>query len=108
MQMVVYLLWPESIYAQPPEGWTGGVGFVSKDMIESHCPSPAPDVQVDIHTPPRPPLSLPPPPKIRMLSTWEITMDDIWFGNYMWLTSHVIRVDSPSFVYESFLIIFKG
>ncbi|KAM7528324.1 hypothetical protein LguiB_031734 [Lonicera macranthoides] len=31
---------------QPPEGWTGGVGFVSKDIIESHCPSPAPDVQI--------------------------------------------------------------
>lgn len=22
----------------PPEGWTGGVGFVSKEMIEQHLP----------------------------------------------------------------------
>lgn len=24
----------------PPEGWTGGVGFVTKDMIEQHLPQP--------------------------------------------------------------------
>ncbi|KAB1223140.1 NADH--cytochrome b5 reductase 1 [Morella rubra] len=31
---------------QPPEVWDGGVGFVSKDMIQTHCPAPAPDVQI--------------------------------------------------------------
>ncbi|EXB44362.1 NADH-cytochrome b5 reductase 1 [Morus notabilis] len=31
---------------QPPEGWNGGVGFVSKEIIQTHCPAPAPDVQV--------------------------------------------------------------
>ncbi|XP_020087042.1 NADH--cytochrome b5 reductase 1-like isoform X1 [Ananas comosus] len=31
---------------QPPEGWNGGVGFVSKEMIQTHCPAPAPDIQI--------------------------------------------------------------
>ncbi|KAF8403472.1 hypothetical protein HHK36_011576 [Tetracentron sinense] len=31
---------------QPPEVWNGGVGFVSKEMIQTHCPAPAPDIQV--------------------------------------------------------------
>ena len=31
---------------QPPENWNGGVGFVSKEMIQSHCPAPADDIQV--------------------------------------------------------------
>ena len=31
---------------KPPEGWKGGVGFVSKDMITSHLPKPASDVLV--------------------------------------------------------------
>ncbi|XWS28454.1 hypothetical protein CRYUN_Cryun25bG0070400 [Craigia yunnanensis] len=31
---------------QPPEGWNGGVGFVSKEMIQAHCPAPAQDIQV--------------------------------------------------------------
>uniref|UniRef100_M4E4D3 cytochrome-b5 reductase n=1 Tax=Brassica campestris TaxID=3711 RepID=M4E4D3_BRACM len=31
---------------QPPETWDGGVGFVSKDMIQAHCPAPASDSQV--------------------------------------------------------------
>ncbi|GLJ50101.1 hypothetical protein SUGI_1065670 [Cryptomeria japonica] len=31
---------------QPPEGWTGGVGFVSKEMIQAHCPAPASDIQI--------------------------------------------------------------
>ncbi|XP_057971377.1 NADH--cytochrome b5 reductase 1-like isoform X1 [Malania oleifera] len=31
---------------QPPVGWDGGVGFVSKDMIQTHCPGPAPDIQI--------------------------------------------------------------
>lgn len=33
---------------QPPEVWDGGVGFVSKEMIQEHCPAPASDIQVDI------------------------------------------------------------
>ncbi|CAD6333451.1 unnamed protein product [Miscanthus lutarioriparius] len=31
---------------QPPEVWDGGVGFVSKEMIQTHCPAPAADIQV--------------------------------------------------------------
>ncbi|KAK1319538.1 NADH--cytochrome b5 reductase 1 [Acorus calamus] len=31
---------------QPPEGWNGGVGFVSKEMIQAHCPAPSADIQV--------------------------------------------------------------
>ncbi|KAL7603722.1 NADH--cytochrome b5 reductase 1 isoform X1 [Lactuca sativa] len=31
---------------QPPEEWTGGVGFVSKEMIQAHCPAPAPDIKI--------------------------------------------------------------
>uniref|UniRef100_A0A7N0URD9 NADH-cytochrome b5 reductase n=1 Tax=Kalanchoe fedtschenkoi TaxID=63787 RepID=A0A7N0URD9_KALFE len=31
---------------QPPESWDGGVGFVSQEMIQAHCPAPAPDVKV--------------------------------------------------------------
>ncbi|KAK9951521.1 hypothetical protein M0R45_006959 [Rubus argutus] len=31
---------------QPPEAWSGGVGFVSKEMIQTHLPAPAPDIQI--------------------------------------------------------------
>ncbi|XP_059641281.1 NADH--cytochrome b5 reductase 1-like isoform X1 [Cornus florida] len=31
---------------QPPEVWNGGVGFISKEMIEAHCPAPAADVKI--------------------------------------------------------------
>ncbi|XP_051227130.1 NADH--cytochrome b5 reductase 1 [Lolium perenne] len=31
---------------QPPEVWNGGVGFVSQDMVKTHCPAPADDIQV--------------------------------------------------------------
>ncbi|KAK6151426.1 hypothetical protein DH2020_014061 [Rehmannia glutinosa] len=31
---------------QPPEIWNGGVGFVSKEMIQAHCPAPASDIRV--------------------------------------------------------------
>ncbi|KAL2232871.1 NADH--cytochrome b5 reductase 1 [Sesamum indicum] len=31
---------------QPPEVWDGGVGFVSKEMIQAHCPPPASDIQI--------------------------------------------------------------
>ncbi|GMG98372.1 hypothetical protein Nepgr_000212 [Nepenthes gracilis] len=30
----------------PPEGWNGGVGFVSMEMIKTHCPPPASNIQV--------------------------------------------------------------
>lgn len=31
---------------QPPEEWDGGVGFISKEMILTHCPAPASDMQI--------------------------------------------------------------
>lgn len=31
---------------QPPDVWNGGVGFVSKEMIQAHCPAPAADIQI--------------------------------------------------------------
>ncbi|KAL9272475.1 NADH--cytochrome b5 reductase 1-like protein [Drosera capensis] len=31
---------------QPPESWNGGVGFITKEMIQAYCPAPAPDVQI--------------------------------------------------------------
>ncbi|XP_028085292.1 NADH--cytochrome b5 reductase 1-like isoform X1 [Camellia sinensis] len=31
---------------QPPEGWDGGVGFVSKEILQAHCPAPASDIQI--------------------------------------------------------------
>lgn len=34
------------LHTQPPEEWDGGVGFVSKEMIQTHCPAPASDIQV--------------------------------------------------------------
>ncbi|KAJ0083864.1 hypothetical protein Patl1_30146 [Pistacia atlantica] len=37
--MLIYLF-------QPPEEWNGGVGFVSKEIIQSNCPAPAPDIQI--------------------------------------------------------------
>ncbi|KAF9935202.1 NADH-cytochrome b5 reductase [Linnemannia zychae] len=30
----------------PPEGWTGGVGFVNADMIKEHMPKPAADIKI--------------------------------------------------------------
>jgi cytochrome-b5 reductase len=36
----------------PPAGWTGGVGFVSKDHISEHLPAPAPDVKILMCGPP--------------------------------------------------------
>jgi len=36
----------------PPEGWTGGVGFVSQEMIEQHLPKPAADIKVVMCGPP--------------------------------------------------------
>ncbi|KAI4348513.1 hypothetical protein L6164_009228 [Bauhinia variegata] len=31
---------------QPPDVWDGGVGFVTKEMIETHCPAPAHDIKI--------------------------------------------------------------
>ncbi|KAG5232885.1 NADH--cytochrome b5 reductase [Salix suchowensis] len=31
---------------QPPEAWDGGVGFVSKEMIQTYCPAPASDIKI--------------------------------------------------------------
>ncbi|THG23664.1 hypothetical protein TEA_021917 [Camellia sinensis var. sinensis] len=30
----------------PTDAWNGGVGHVSKEMIQSHCPSPGPNIQI--------------------------------------------------------------
>ena len=36
----------------PPEGWTGGVGFVTQEMIREHCPKPAKDIKILMCGPP--------------------------------------------------------
>ncbi|KAK9380836.1 uncharacterized protein V2V93DRAFT_369688 [Kockiozyma suomiensis] len=36
----------------PKEGWTGGVGFVTPEMIKAWCPAPAPDVKILLCGPP--------------------------------------------------------
>ncbi|KAK9325471.1 hypothetical protein V1517DRAFT_314227 [Lipomyces orientalis] len=36
----------------PKEGWTGGVGFVTADMIKAWCPPPAKDVKILLCGPP--------------------------------------------------------
>ncbi|CAN1780568.1 NADH--cytochrome b5 reductase 1 [Linum perenne] len=37
------------VLSQPPtEGWNGGRGRVTKDMIQSYCPPPASDIQVSL------------------------------------------------------------
>ncbi|KAJ6892697.1 NADH--cytochrome b5 reductase 1-like [Populus alba x Populus x berolinensis] len=36
----------EDILLKPPEAWTGGSGHVSKEMIQNHCPPPAPDIRI--------------------------------------------------------------
>jgi cytochrome-b5 reductase len=33
-------------FVQPPVQWNGGVGYISKGMLEANCPPPADDVQV--------------------------------------------------------------
>lgn len=34
------------VLSQPTEVWNGGIGHVSKEMIQMHCPTPAPDIQI--------------------------------------------------------------
>jgi cytochrome-b5 reductase len=36
----------------PPEGWKGGVGFVTPDMIKEKLPAPGPDMKICICGPP--------------------------------------------------------
>ncbi|PQQ14072.1 NADH--cytochrome b5 reductase 1-like [Prunus yedoensis var. nudiflora] len=31
---------------QPPEIWEGGVGFISKEIIQTYCPAPGPDIKI--------------------------------------------------------------
>lgn len=31
---------------EPPEGWSSGVGFISKEMIQAQCPEPASDIRI--------------------------------------------------------------
>ncbi|KAL9235385.1 hypothetical protein vseg_010146 [Gypsophila vaccaria] len=31
---------------EPPEEWSGGVGFVTWEMIQAHCPKPASDIKI--------------------------------------------------------------
>ncbi|KAF9105077.1 NADH-cytochrome b5 reductase [Mortierella sp. AM989] len=54
----------------PPEGWTGGVGFVNADMIKEHMPPPAEDIKI---------LLCGPPPMISAMSkiTQELGYDKV-------------------------------
>nr|KYP51631.1 NADH-cytochrome b5 reductase 1 [Cajanus cajan] len=45
---------------QPPREWNGGIGFISKEIIKSHCPEPAPDIQI---------LRCGPPPMNKAMAT---------------------------------------
>jgi len=36
----------------PPEGWKGGVGFVTADMIKEHLPAPGPNMKMLLCGPP--------------------------------------------------------
>lgn len=42
----LFLIMEQTVTSQPPEVWDGGVGFVLKEMIQTHLPAPAPDIQV--------------------------------------------------------------
>jgi cytochrome-b5 reductase len=54
----------------PPEGWTGGVGFVNSETIKEHMPKPASDIKV---------LLCGPPPMITAMSkiTQELGYDKV-------------------------------
>ncbi|XP_028247094.1 NADH--cytochrome b5 reductase 1-like [Glycine soja] len=45
---------------KPPEQWNGGIGFISKEIIKSHCPEPAQDIQI---------LRCGPPPMNKAMAT---------------------------------------
>jgi len=36
----------------PPEGWNGGIGFVTAEMIKEHLPGPAKDIKILVCGPP--------------------------------------------------------
>lgn len=38
--------------SKPPSNWNGGVGFISKEMIQDACPAPASDIKILICGPP--------------------------------------------------------
>ncbi|KAJ2663745.1 NADH-cytochrome b5 reductase, partial [Coemansia sp. RSA 1199] len=40
------------VLSNSPVGWTGGVGFVSKEIIQEHLPTPADGVKVLLCGPP--------------------------------------------------------
>ena len=44
LALIVIILF--QYFWQAPEAWTGGGGRVSKEMIQNHCPPPAPDIRV--------------------------------------------------------------
>ncbi|KAJ1550293.1 NADH-cytochrome b5 reductase, partial [Nowakowskiella sp. JEL0078] len=44
----------------PPENWTGGVGFVSKEIISQHCPPPTQNSKI---------LICGPPPMVKAMAT---------------------------------------
>jgi len=49
LDALVYLFPNFKVYYtldKPPKGWTGGTGFVNKNMIQTHLPSPGPDTLV--------------------------------------------------------------
>ncbi|XP_048136034.1 NADH--cytochrome b5 reductase 1-like [Rhodamnia argentea] len=56
---------------QPPEIWDGGVGFVSKEMIQIHCPAPASDIQV---------LRCGPPPMTKAMAAY---LDELEYTSKM-------------------------
>ncbi|MED6210219.1 NADH-cytochrome b5 reductase [Stylosanthes scabra] len=37
---------------KPPNEWNDGVGYITKDMIQTHCPAPAKDIQILMCGPP--------------------------------------------------------
>ncbi|PKA65605.1 NADH--cytochrome b5 reductase 1 [Apostasia shenzhenica] len=56
---------------QPPEVWDGGVGFISKEMIQAHCPAPAADIQI---------LRCGPPPMNKAMAAH---LDDLGYSKEM-------------------------
>ncbi|PKA61836.1 NADH--cytochrome b5 reductase 1 [Apostasia shenzhenica] len=56
---------------QPPEVWDGGIGFISKEMIQAHCPAPAADIQI---------LRCGPPPMNKAMAA---QLDDLGYTNEM-------------------------
>ncbi|KAK9762346.1 NADH-cytochrome b5 reductase [Basidiobolus ranarum] len=49
----------------PPEGWTGGVGFVTKEMIKEWCPGPSPTTKM---------LLCGPPPMVKAMSGYCVEL----------------------------------